>query len=159
MTFEFDFLETLFFHYKRLNKDWLKPLLEKLADIAIEQINKRRPKRWNYNLWKQKYRKLWRDADELTLKYYFISDTHDFLDHDPSGKWHHKVFTRDFLQLLYILDGLFRTGTYSINKRRKDLLEKFGIYPVIKHIAEVKELWRYRIVSLSSDEYRLREGG
>ncbi len=133
MTSEFDFLaicyEILFGSYKIRTPEKLYPFFDQLTSEAIKQINKREPDIWTYEKWMEKRGKLYKKLEypELAIKFKFIDDTHDALDH--TEKWHHHVFNRDFIELLYYLKRFFfKTGILEIRDIDVTFKYKLSIY-------------------------------
>ena len=104
MTSTFDTLAGMGYRLRNgeLSEDQ-KKTFHSIIEEAVCQINKRKPTKWNFELWLSRYSRTEREMDHFfgyakSSKLEFIDDTHSALDHTDT--WHLKIFNRAFLKNL-----------------------------------------------------------
>lgn len=104
MTSQFDNLMSIWGASKRDAR--FKPLADFIADLAVADANTRK-KGWTLETWineprGQMIKKLY---GEDALKWEFLDDCHDVLDHQ---EWHLRVFNNSTVYLIDAIHDLFR---------------------------------------------------
>jgi hypothetical protein len=121
MTSDFDNL--MFIWEKSKENPKLKPIAEWLADICVSEANTRK-EGWDFETWKASSR----GRSELSiygeegLKWCFLNDCHDVLDHT---QWHLKVFKPDTRLLIVAVYDLFRGREVSKQELKRSIKRHF----------------------------------
>jgi len=121
MTFEFDALMSIYNISTR--NAALRPVAEWLADLCVKEASRK----MSYEEWKRTARAkaIITVYGEEELKWEFLEECHDRLDHGPL---HHKVFQPSTVMLIEVIYNLF-TGkpvplkSLKAGKRTSELME------------------------------------
>jgi len=121
MTSDFDDLMCIWEKSKEDQR--FKPIAEWLADICVSEANTRK-EGWNFETWKNSPwgKTVLSNYGEESLKWYFLNDCHDVLDHT---QWHLKVFEPDTQRLIKVVYDLFRGREESKPELKRSIKRHF----------------------------------